>query len=121
MTEPTLFDVPSMPVDAERRAILELIAGDDTHRRDRALIVEAIVYAAAHNGGRIDPNLVRARLTNPDSGELDVYPRVIGAVYNSLSANGVIQADGWTTSKDRKGGNYGKPARLYRLVRRVAA
>lgn len=28
MNEPTLFEVPSRPVDAERRAILELIAGD---------------------------------------------------------------------------------------------
>lgn len=115
MTEQTLFDVPSRPVDAERRAVLELIAGDPLHARDRETIVAAIWYVAGLHNMRVDTNIVRARLTDPATGELVVYPRVIGAVFNSLAARRILVADGWTPSTDRKGGNYGKPQRVWRL------
>jgi len=114
------IDLPSRPVDEERRAILDLIAGDDLHRRDRALIVEAIVHVGRRNLGVVDMNEVRARLTNADSGELDVYPRVIGAVVNSLASHQVLVADGWIVNQDRRGGNYGKPQRRWRLAMAAA-
>lgn len=117
------FDVglPSRPVDAERRAILDLIAGDDLHRADRAAIVEAIVAVAHGAGGVVDMNHVRAHLTHPQSGDLTVYPRVIGAVVSSLASRGVLVADGWIVNQDRRGGNYGKPQRRWRLVAAAVA
>lgn len=120
MSDPVLFDVPSRPVDAERRAILELIAGDPIHAKDRDAIVAAILYVAAHNAGKVDPNIVRARLCDP-WGVLQVYPRVVGAVYSSLASRGVLAVDGWVISTDRKGGNYGKPCRTYKLRWSAAA
>jgi hypothetical protein len=77
--------------------------------------VEAAIRGdAASHSGHIDPNRVRALLTNEHG--LTVYPRVIGATYSALRQAGVLIADGWTTSTDVRGGNAGKPARLYRLV-----
>ncbi len=122
MSDQLSFDValPHRRLDAERAAILDLIAGDPIHATDRAAVIDAILYAANHNAGRVDPNLVRARLSDP-WGVLTVYPRVVGTVYRVLAAKGVIVPDGWVASSDRKGGNYGKPARLYRLVRSAVA
>lgn len=107
MTGQLMF--PSGPADPDTRALLELIAGDPIHEDDRAAVVGAIVAAARANGGRVDPNEVRKRLDG------SVYPRVVGATYQSLAAKGVLVPDGWTISQDKHGRNSGKPARKYRL------
>lgn len=98
----------------EQQDLLALIADDPIHSTDRATVEAAIREDAARHDGHIDPNRVRALLTNAHG--LTVYPRVIGATYSALRQAGVIVADGWTVSTDTNGGNAGKPARLYRLV-----
>lgn len=114
-------DLPSRPVDRERAAILHLIAGDPLHARDREMIVTAILRVANRSLGVVDMNEVRAFLTGPITGRIVVYPRVIGAVVSSLASHGVLVPDGWIVNQDRRGGNYGKPQRRWRLVRDVAA
>ena len=94
-------------------SLLDLIATDFAHRDDRAKVESAIRADAALHSGEINPNRVRAALTN-DYG-LTVYPRVLSAVYSSLARAGVIEHAGWTENTDRRGGNAGKPARLWRL------
>lgn len=121
MTDVPLFEIPSRPVDEDRRAILELIAGDPLHAGDREEIVRAIMAVAHANAGTVDMNEVRARLTHPVADQLTVNPRVIGAVVNSLAAHRVLVADGYIVNRDKRGGNYGKPLRRWRLVRRSAA
>lgn len=122
MTDQLAFgiDLPSRPVTDETAAILRLMHGDPVHERDRQRIVEAIVYAARHSTGVVDLNKVRARLSLP-SGELVIYPRLIGSVVHVLASRGVLVVDGWILNQDRHGGNFGKPQRRYRLVREVAA
>lgn len=106
---------PSAPVADETAALLDLIAGDPLHEPDRRVIVAAIVHVARAHGGRVDMNAVRAELVDGNN-NMVVYPRVIGAVVSALAQRGVLVADGWTVSEDRRGGNAGKPQRLYRLV-----
>lgn len=77
--------------------------------RDRVIAAMSVAY---ERDGLINPNRVRALLTNA-TGELDCNPRVISATYSSLRQRGVIRHIGWTTSTDVHGGNAGKPARTY--------
>lgn len=100
---------PSGRIDSATESILELVAGDPLHEDDRAAVVRAILAAAAADNGRVDPNQVRKLI--PDN----VYPRVTGAVYQSLAKKGVLVVDGWTVSEDTTGRNTGKPCRVYRL------
>lgn len=102
--------IPSTPVDEATGAVLDLIAADDIHARDRAAVTEAILADGRAHGGQIDPNRVRA-LIPPW-----VYPRVIGATYRGLAARRVIIPDGWVVSQDVRGRNAGRPARSYRLA-----
>lgn len=115
----TLFDLPSAPVTDDTAALLDLIAGDPIHQRDRATIVRAIVAEAHANAGRVDPNRLRARLAD-ENGEPRVYPRLVGAVVSALAQRRVLVADGWVVSTDRRGGNAGRPARRWRLQREAA-
>lgn len=121
MSDVLPFDValPHDGVSDETSAILRLINGDPIHATDRARIVSAIVYCAAHSGGFVDTNMVRARLTGEHG--LTVYPRVIGAVYYSLKAAGVLVEAGWVVNRDTAGRNAGKPQMKYRYVRRQVA
>jgi hypothetical protein len=119
MTDVLPFDVPDVraQVTDQTTAILRLLYGDPVHATDRARIVSAIVYCAAHSGGWVDTNKVRARLSDPDSGQLTVYPPVLGSVFRVLTTLGVLRFEGWDTNSDRKGRNAGKPQPLRRLVR----
>lgn len=109
MAEQIELRFPSSPVDPDTAELLELIHGDPLHDRDRAEIVEAILAEAAEHDGVVDPNGVRSRLGD------HVFPRLVGAVYNSLARRGVLTVDGWTVSTDRRGRNAGRPCRRYRL------
>lgn len=53
-TQPHLFSLPSAPVPDDTAALLDLIAGDPIHDRDRAVIVRAVVAEAHSRGGRVD-------------------------------------------------------------------
>ena len=113
------------PVDAERAELLETVATDRVHATDREMVVAAILADADMHGGLVDPNRVRQALTRTslETGKsfLTVNPRVLSAVYSSLSHRGAITATGVTTNLDRGGGNHGKPLRTYTLTDREAA
>lgn len=95
------------PTAEDKRIILELIAADPVHARDREVIVGAILADALAHAGHIDPNRVRPYLSS-------VYPGCIGATYNALRARKVIAGDGWGRNGDSRSRNLGKPMRLYR-------
>lgn len=105
-----------MKVDDTIHDVCELIVATPIHQRDVEQVVKAIYLDADANDGNIDPNRVRASLTNEYG--MTVYPRVIGAVYNSLVHKKVIAVAGWGVNEDRRGRNYGKPQRIYRWVNR---
>lgn len=114
------FDrLPSAPVDQHTADVLALMRVDPIHDRDRARIIAAILSDAVSHRGMVDPNRVRAALTDRH-GDLTVNPPVVGATYHGLARKSVIVPAGWVVNNDRSG-NAGKPARLYRLSSAVAA
>jgi len=113
-----MFDEPvTKPIDEHTQAVLALVRGNPLHDRDRERIVAAIFDEAKEHGGRVNPNRVRSRLTSPISNQLDVNPRVIGAVYSALTGAGVLAFVDFCVSTDTAGKNRGKPARVYHLTR----
>lgn len=107
--------LPATGVDAKTASLLQLVAGDHIHAADRRKIAHAIVAEANSNAGRVDPNRLRARLTD-EHGNLIVYPRVIGATVQALTVKGALSPVGWVTCSGSTSGNNGKPQRVYRLV-----
>ena len=111
--------IPHAPVDPRTAALLDLIAGDPRHEDDRAEIVRAILETARENAGRVDPNVLRAKLTNEWGST--VYPACIGATVNALARRGVLRFDRWVITEGSETGNNGRPARSYTLTDRNAA
>ena len=99
-----------MPVDATTGSLLDLIAHDPGHDSARTEIERVIWGVACEYDGRIDPNVVRARIPPW------VQPQLVGPTYRAMTLAGDIEPDGWTTNTDTKGRNSGKPLRTYRLV-----
>lgn len=92
----------------QKDAVLDLIAGDPIHARDREVIVGAI-RDSVRPDGLVSANDWRDRLDGV------VYPRVIGATVNALTKSGVLTPTGsWDISTDVKGRNSGRPVRVYR-------
>jgi hypothetical protein len=114
-----LRDLTPTPLPDQTAAILDCVSGDPIHARDRARVIAAIVADAEEHDDEIDADRVRARLVT-DDGQLIVYPRLLSALYGHLARAGVIQFDHWKTSEDAHGGNQGRPARVWRLVREAA-
>lgn len=110
----TLFDIPSAPVDAATASLLDLIAYDPIHQRDRATVVAAVVRTAQDNGGVVDPNHLRPLLWNEHGCTVD--PHVIGATVRALSLSGALVFTGWVETTGSTSGNNGRPARAYRLT-----
>lgn len=110
----TLFDLPSAPVDDRTASLLALVAGDPIHHDDRRRVIDAILDTARTDGGRVDPNRLRAALTDRHGQSL-VYPPVIGAVVAALRHRGVLTEIGWTATTGSNSGNNGRPARVHRL------
>jgi hypothetical protein len=101
------------PVDADTASLLALVEGDPVHERDRAVILAAIIQTARDHSGIVDPNALRALLTN-EHGTV-VYPAVIGAVIASLRHRGVLREAGWVITKGSRSRNGGKPQRRWAL------
>lgn len=120
MTGEALFDLPGASVPDDVADLLDLIAGDPLHARDRAKVIRAIVAEAAGHGGLVDPNRLRSRLAD-EHGVPTVYPRVVGAVVSALAQRRKLEPAGWVTSTDRHGKNAGRPARVWRLRRQAVA
>lgn len=104
------------PQIAHPAKLLELIAGDPLHERDRERIVTSIRDEAARHHGRISVNRVREALTN-EHGRI-VQPQLIGATYSSLARSGVIKVAGWEVSDDDAGNHRGRVIRTWRLAER---
>ena len=113
--EPDLLSfIVSRATDSDTAAILDLVHGDDLHRRDRAEVVSTILRVGRTNAGVVDADRVREQLPP------FIYPRVIGPCYRALTCAGVLEMDGWKISEDRRGRNSGRPQRRYRIARRWA-
>ena len=99
---------------------LDLLATEPTplFADDKARIRAAILTEADTHAGVIDPNRVRDALSNEHG--LDVRPRLLSATYHHLRCSGALTPGEWTVNTDRRGGNAGKPIRLYVLVDREA-
>jgi hypothetical protein len=94
--------------DPVTQAILDCIAGDPLHTRDREAVITAI-RASVDAGGYTSSNHWRPLIPTW------VYPKVVGATVNALRKLGRLQAtDEWLISDDVKGRNVGKPTRIYR-------
>lgn len=93
--------------DPQTAAILELIAGDPLHDRDREAIVDAI-RASVRPDGTVSGNDWRGLIPTW------VYSRVIGATVHALATRGVLEHVGWVVSDDTGGRNSGKPSKVYR-------
>lgn len=89
-------------------------ASTHVHGRDQRRIDTAVRTVARREAGFVDPNMVRAELTNEHG--LVVNPRVLSARYRKLLHRGVITPAGTTTNLDIAGGNHGKPMRLYEVT-----
>lgn len=98
---------------ATQADLLDLIAGDDLHAGDRAL-VEAAIRQVAADHGEVTANTVREALTGPYG--LTVYPALIGATFSALVRRGVLRQIGWTENTDLASRNRGKPLRRFALT-----
>jgi hypothetical protein len=75
---------------------------------------DGVADARAHSG-QVDPNRVRAALSNEHG--LTVSPRALSATYSALASQGVIRSLGWIDRNDDvRGGNAGRPARAWEWV-----
>lgn len=94
--------------DPATAAILDCIAGDRIHERDREAIVDAI-RAGVRPDGTVSANDWRGHIPTW------VFSRVVGATVNALTHKGFLTATGdWVLSDDSHGRNCGKPMRVYR-------
>lgn len=113
---PSLFDLPSAPVDKQTASLLALIASDRIHADDARTVVEAIERTASEHAGTVDPNRLRLLLHNAHG--CIVHPPVIGSVIAQLKHAGVLEPIGWVVTEGSRSGNDGRPARSYRLTKR---
>lgn len=109
-----LFDVPGHAVDDTTSLILASVWESPVNLESRRLCVAAIVRDARTHRGLVDPNRVRAALTDP-SGHLRVKSQVLSATYQRLRACRFLAHHGHVISTDRAG-NAGKPLNLWRLI-----
>lgn len=83
---------------------------------DYRLAIEAILDDADAHDGWINPNRVREAVSD-DTG-IRINPRVIGKAYRDLARAGAIYRlngpEWWVISTDKRGGNAGKQARVWR-------
>lgn len=103
----TAAQLDLLDVADQKDAVLELIAGDPIHERDREAIVAAI-RASVRTDGTVGANDWRPRIPQW------VYPRVVGATVHALTKAGVLEPTGWDISDDVRGRNSGRPSRRYR-------
>lgn len=88
----------------------------DPHADARRHVVEAIALDAESHAGHVSSNEVRRILAAMP--EWVIPPHVIGTVYRSLRAQGVLVETGAERSDDVKSGNGGRLVPTYRWVNR---
>ncbi|WP_430600299.1 hypothetical protein [Brevibacterium sp. K72] len=102
-------------VRGQRDAAIDAVnVSTHLHGRDQKRIEAAMRAVARADDGFLDPNKVRAELTNEYG--LTVNPRVLSARYRLLHRRRVIVHAGTTKNQDVAGGNHGKPMWLYEVI-----
>lgn len=107
---------PSSPIEGETKATVELVAQDWRADEDWHLFHQACLTVAAWDGvPYVDPNEVRAELSNEYG--LTIEPRRYSSFWHRASRgkDAFLVADGWVVNNDAHGKNQGKPLRRYRL------
>jgi hypothetical protein len=112
----TLFAYPSAPADDDVARLLGLLATDDDNLDEASLICDGIIHVARANGGLVNVNDLRDWLHEPGREPWLTKPQLVGAVVSALARARTIRPAGWTVSTDRRGGNAGKPCRVWRLA-----
>lgn len=115
IVQPSLWGTPD-PETVERVTVVDK---DWRRERDRDRIDQAIQRVAARHGGLVDPNHIRAELTNEHG--LTVNPRALSARYMALTHAGVLVWEpddprAWSINDDVRGGNAGKWQKVRRWV-----
>lgn len=108
------IEFPSAPIDGDTKTTVELVGNDWRSDRDWQAFEDTVRQEAWWKDGVVDPNKVRNRLSNRFG--LTIEPRRYSAFWSRAAGkSGFLVADGWTVNDDVKGGNRGKPQRMYRL------
>lgn len=107
---------PSHAIQGTTLATVDAVASDWRADRDWRVFENACRIVARANGGDVDPNLVRAELTD-EWGDLAIRsPRRYSSFWHRASGKaGFLVAAGWVLNDDVKAGNGGKPLRRYSL------
>ena len=100
------------PVDDSTADLLTLVADANHVSADYEwqLFTDAVVRVAHSHAGRVDQNDVRPMIRG------QIAPRRIGPFYRRACLEGLLRADGYSTSDDREGRNAGRPMRCYVLA-----
>lgn len=116
VSQPALdFDAVSEPIAGETAATVELVGSDWRAEEDWRRFEAACEFVQTDAFGVVDPNAVRAHLSNKFG--LTIEPRRYSAFWSRASRgkDAFLVADGWVTNTDAKGRNQGKPLRRYKL------
>ena len=106
---------PSASIAGDTKATVELVANDWLADRSWRLFEASCRYIAEYNDDLVDPNLVRADLTNY-SGDLCIEPRRYSSFWSRAAGkSGFLDFSHWGVNEDHEGGNAGKPCRIYKL------
>lgn len=98
----------------DQATVCDAIAGDWTREDHRAAIRQAVLDAAAANGGRVHIAAVRRHLP------AWVAPSMTGACINRLARRGYLAASGqYRPNGDAKARNATKRSPVWRLVRPI--
>jgi len=73
------------------------------------VFTDALTRVAHANAGRVDQNDVRPLIRG------HIAPKRIGSFYRRACLDGLLVADGYSTSTDHEGRNAGRPMRCYRM------
>lgn len=85
----------------------------------RDAIRAAIIRDARDHDGTVDPNRVRAALSNEHG--LTVPSRMLSATYSAMAARGELRSLGFVgVNDDHRGGNAGKPQRHWLWIEGAA-
>lgn len=125
MTAQPMLTFPSAPTAGDTLTRVKTLANDWLADQDWRRFTVACLIIANANDGEVDPNKVRAYLTNA-AGELSIKPSRYSSFWGTATAtkgkpgrkpflDNIDGPEGWTLNTDHAGGNAGKPIRLRRL------
>lgn len=98
---------PARKRRGEKKSVLELIAADPIHARDKQNVLEAVKAAAREHGDKFSANEVRPFIAPW------VFNRCVGPTYRLLRDRRVLVEVGATRSDDGEGRNSGRLIPVY--------